>query len=77
MNITVEELRAALEEALTRPDEGFTTTEVAETMRVSEGTARRMIRSLLKAGALRSSRKRIQDMSGRWVSVPSYVIVEV
>lgn len=76
LTITVAELREALSGSLTLPDEGFTTAEVAEHLGVCETTARKHVRTLVKQGALRSSRKRISDMSGRVRPVPSYVIVE-
>lgn len=76
--MTEAELLQAIRDAR-RPgieDEGVTVTELVAGLGWSVDAVRACLRAGLAQGRYRLGRKRIQDMSGRWTSVPSYVLKE-
>jgi hypothetical protein len=73
--ITLDELLKAVEEASVG-GEGFTRSELRSVHPMCMDTARRMIRIAIQKGLVRPSRKTITDISGRRMSVPSYVPVK-
>jgi hypothetical protein len=74
-SITLDELLRAVGEA-NEGGEGFTTAELRLVRPMSEDKARALIRRAIEKGLVRPSRKVITDMSGRPMSVASYVVVK-
>lgn len=74
-SITLDELLKAVEQA-DNGGEGFTTAELRAVKPMCADKARELIRRAIRKGLVRPSRKTITDMSGREMSVASYVVVK-
>jgi len=79
LNISESDLMASLTEMLD-PDrgggEGWRTVEIAEALKVSDSSVRKMLRALHKTGRLERVRVRVEDLSGRQAQVTGYRLRE-
>lgn len=75
MKVTTDDLLAALQAALEKPNgEGQTVQELGQTMGCGEEKVRRLLREVARQGRLTASRVQRPSIDGRLMWVPAYQI---